>query len=467
MIPSYVRVDELSEETMSAAKDDDEEQEEEGTTKKSKPATKRSNRFYGENAVNYAKDGSEVKPIIKDGMVEDWDSAMEQWQYMFEQLYVDYSEQPLLLTEPVWNTVDNRKKSLEVALETFQFPGFYLAAQPACSAFALGRPSALVVDIGHDIASVTPVVDGMVLAKSTLKTHYAGRYLSKQVLNKVLEKTELIPLYRVKSKVLADLDNGEALNWQRRAFQNITKTYDDYQIERTINDIKEIALRAPHFDTPVSAIAELNTEEIEKHYHTKTLELPNGAKFKTPTITNLEITSSLFNPKLYQDDEFQAESGEPEIQSRNDYVPLKRNMKKNDGETPAEEADTDTTPATKKLKTNQKSSKPEIRGIGSLASHSLSLVDVDLRTQLANNVILTGASSLIPGVADFLNHELSQNHPGLKFRLHASGNTVERKYQSWIGGSILASLGTFHQLWVSKKEYEEVGADRLLDERFR
>lgn len=35
---------------------------------------------------------------------------------------------------------------------------------------------------------------------------------------------------------------------------------------------------------------------------------------------------------------------------------------------------------------------------------------------------------------------------------------VERKYSAWIGGSILASLGTFQQMWVSKAEYDENGA---------
>jgi Actin len=31
---------------------------------------------------------------------------------------------------------------------------------------------------------------------------------------------------------------------------------------------------------------------------------------------------------------------------------------------------------------------------------------------------------------------------------------VERQYSAWIGGSILASLGTFHQLWISRAEYQ-------------
>jgi actin-related protein len=35
---------------------------------------------------------------------------------------------------------------------------------------------------------------------------------------------------------------------------------------------------------------------------------------------------------------------------------------------------------------------------------------------------------------------------------------AERRYSVWIGGSILASLGTFQQMWMSKAEYKEYGA---------
>merc|ERR1712061_732303 len=33
----------------------------------------------------------------------------------------------------------------------------------------------------------------------------------------------------------------------------------------------------------------------------------------------------------------------------------------------------------------------------------------------------------------------------------------ERKYSVWIGGSTLASLSTFQQMWISKQEYDECG----------
>lgn len=44
-----------------------------------------------------------------------------------------------------------------------------------------------------------------------------------------------------------------------------------------------------------------------------------------------------------------------------------------------------------------------------------------------------------------------------KIKIHAPAIPYERKYASWLGGSILASLGSFHQLWVTKEEYEEHG----------
>jgi actin-related protein len=44
--------------------------------------------------------------------------------------------------------------------------------------------------------------------------------------------------------------------------------------------------------------------------------------------------------------------------------------------------------------------------------------------------------------------------PTMKIKIIAP---PERKYSVWIGGSILASLSTFQQMWISKQEYDESG----------
>jgi len=83
---------------------------------------------------------------------------------------------------------------------------------------------------------------------------------------------------------------------------------------------------------------------------------------------------------------------------------------------------------------------------------------MDIRPHLLGNIVVTGATTLLNGFADRLHNELQAMYPGMRIKVQAAGLTSERRFGAWIGGSILGSLGTFHQMWISKKEYEEFGA---------
>jgi actin-related protein len=62
---------------------------------------------------------------------------------------------------------------------------------------------------------------------------------------------------------------------------------------------------------------------------------------------------------------------------------------------------------------------------------------------------------MFPGLADRLLKEIVGLAPSrMKVKIIAP---PERKYSIWIGGSILASLSTFQQMWISKQEYDESG----------
>lgn len=83
--------------------------------------------------------------------------------------------------------------------------------------------------------------------------------------------------------------------------------------------------------------------------------------------------------------------------------------------------------------------------------------DVDVRTDLFSNIVLSGSTTLIPGFADRLNDELLDLAPKKSaVRLVAS---PERHISAWIGGSILASLSTFQSMWISREEYDDVGTN--------
>merc|ERR1719206_898823 len=69
--------------------------------------------------------------------------------------------------------------------------------------------------------------------------------------------------------------------------------------------------------------------------------------------------------------------------------------------------------------------------------------------------ILSGGTTMYPGIADRMQKEITALAPStIKIKIIAP---PERKYSVWIGGSILASLSTFQQMWISKQEYDECG----------
>ncbi|KAK7249896.1 ATP binding [Aureococcus anophagefferens] len=81
--------------------------------------------------------------------------------------------------------------------------------------------------------------------------------------------------------------------------------------------------------------------------------------------------------------------------------------------------------------------------------------DVDIRKDLYCNIVLSGGTTMFPGVGERMTKELTALAPStMKIKVIAP---PERKYSVWIGGSILSSLSTFQSMWISKAEYDESG----------
>jgi actin beta/gamma 1 len=97
----------------------------------------------------------------------------------------------------------------------------------------------------------------------------------------------------------------------------------------------------------------------------------------------------------------------------------------------------------------------EAAGIHEFTYNSIMKCDMDLRRELYANIVMSGGTTMYPGIADRVNKEIvALAPPGVKVKVIAP---PERKYSVWIGGSILASLTTFQQMWITKEEYDESG----------
>jgi len=97
----------------------------------------------------------------------------------------------------------------------------------------------------------------------------------------------------------------------------------------------------------------------------------------------------------------------------------------------------------------------EASGIHDCTSQTIMKCDVDIRKDLYGNIVLSGGTTMFPGIGERMTKELTALAPStMKIKVVAP---PERKYSVWIGGSILSSLSTFQQMWISKAEYDESG----------
>lgn len=398
---------------------------------------------FGDDAIHDPLASLDIRnPMSKEGMVEDWDTATQLWEYAITSrltsfkpsdprtngLNIDPSEHamelpevsegertldehPLLMTETAWNTSKNREKSIEIAMENWGCPAFWLARNSVMAAFGAGKATALVIDVGASTASVVSIHDGLILKKSVQKSPVAGNWLSSQLrsLFSTMEpKVDLVPHFMIASKMPVDAGAPAQATYRKYA-NNISDSFRALEEERVLTEFKESVVQVWTGPGRLSSQAPngMSNQDYVKSLPGRVFEFPDGAN-QMWSVERMSVAEGLFDEKV--------------------ALPVT-------GEPPVTKAQT----------------------IPEMVKQSISGTDVDIRPHLLGNIVVTGGTSLINGFTDRLHSELVGMYPGMRIKIHAAGLTAERRFGSWIGGSILGSLGTFHQMWISRKEYEEFG----------
>jgi len=355
-------------------------------------------RHFGEQGPSMWRSGMEVTSPIKDGLIHDFDPIPSMISHAIETcLGCNPQEHPVLVTEPTWNTPANRERIAEIMFEEFKIPAFYIANTGVLNAFAAGKGSALVVDIGHDIASVTPVFDGFVLRKGVNRSSIPSMVRSNAhyLLTHPFENrppATLLPHQLIANRKPVD------------AFQPPNFTVRDDRMSTTTDSWKSWAEQR-EVDEWLLSVGGI----LEQGWSVNTVQQRPPRQYEFPTGFN-----AFFGTERYLSGEIYF--SQAHLQFAVPEPPKTINM---------------------------------------LCEAALSACDPDLRMNLLNHVVLTGGGSLMTGFADRLTHELNGRYGTGK--VQAAGNILERKHGAWLGGSILGSLGTFQQLWISQEEWREHG----------
>ena len=377
----------------------------------------------GDGALGASSEDTEVVWARREGRVADWDAVEALWSHALGTvLSSDPREHPVLACTATYESAADRAKLAELLAESLQVPAFFLARNAMLSAFSLGRASALVLDVGAARSVCAPVQDGFVLARGVRSSGVAGDLVDDHLVR--LLETQLLPQQRkaapgqrVPIRVPALMSKRPApeaaLEPQPAAWvvedkaperaARVAASYVDLQRRAVVQDLRANVCRV---------WTELGYEDSRAAVYAKErYELPDG-------------TQVFLGPERFR-------SGELLVRPEFDRAFVAEQLQ--DKELPL--------------------------SLPLLVKEALQGVHVDLRRELVQQIILVGGGSLMPGTVERLTKELALVLPSaLKPRFLTPGK-LERSFSTFTGGSILATLGSFQQLWISKKEYDEHGVN--------
>lgn len=93
-------------------------------------------------------------------------------------------------------------------------------------------------------------------------------------------------------------------------------------------------------------------------------------------------------------------------------------------------------------------------GIHNIIFKACSACNVKEQPNMYENIVLSGGNTLFPFLTDRLENMMAKL---VLSKIEISARP-ERKFSTWIGGSILASVPNFEKMCIGREEYEEHGA---------
>lgn len=357
-------------------------------------------------------DSMDVVPLMEEGVVTDWDLVEKVWEHAEEtRLKAKLSDHPVLLSEKPFNSSQSRMKYTEIMFEKFGVPAEFMSKDAVLACFSIGRTTAALADVGGDTTVVTPVVDGWVESKGIVKSLLGSNALQRYYLH-LLEQANggvpIAPLSPARMKSVGTLRPSLAERLRMDVARDMMTLAG-----RTSDTIFEE--NAPHFAS-----------------------IP-AVPFRLPDGTEVGIGMDRFRV--------------PELLVNTSEL------------TKALASDDGTCPSTLRALA-ESLDRPgfALRPLQVAIVDSVLACEREQQASLLNGVVLAGGGCCFEGLQERLKGEiegcLDAPSTGWRVKVLAAGAN-ERKVSTWLGGSILGSLGSFHEMWLSKAEYEEHGAQMI------
>lgn len=334
--------------------------------------------YVGEEALRL-RGVMRISYPLEHGIVKDWDGFKKIVDFTFREcLRVDPSHYAVLLTEAPLNPRESREKMAEIMFEDFRVSRLYVAMQALVAAYAVGKLTGLIVDMGDGVCHAVPIYEGFVLRHAIQRTNIGGRDITNYLSRLLMHHRGVALTTTAEREIVRDIK-------EKLCYVSINPEAELAAIYGESERVKEYYAGAPP-----EGVKPEPAEYI----------LPDGSsvtlfeeRFLAPEV--------LFSPGLIGRDE---------------------------------------------------------PGLHEIIFDAIMACDIDVRKAMIENIVLTGGSSMFPGLKERVEKEINAMLADAGIRLKANVITPEnRQYAVWIGCSRLASLPEFQRSWIEREEYEREG----------
>lgn len=416
------------------------------------------------------------------------------------------SKYPLLMVERSYNPPPIRQQLLEILMEECQLPATFLGRDATMACYACGRTTSTVIDIGYSGTTVSPVSEGYVEQKGIRRAPVGSMAMDELAVSQIQailngsgsnKKNTLKPLYQVRSPNAQRKDA-----FRRLALLEIGRDCRESGAGQAINTVASKSLQVPSMSY---CLPDGQTVDISSQYRFAVADLVVGRapehEEPKPREDSLEKTKKEYEEILRlanEENDFDSAGGSNEDDEERAEERAKERKEQSEKYTEATAVGLTSRTGTKRSRQSV-SSKPRDKVTKSAlppnvnfdnrilqracAPYLETIMEQLTATPVANmvcdaafrcereqqpavlgNVVLAGGGACIgpteQSVPDTLKEQIEAiihtHTPGWRVKILSPG-LQERAIASWLGGSILASLGTFHEMWITKKEYEEWG----------
>ncbi|KAL1488890.1 hypothetical protein ABEB36_014682 [Hypothenemus hampei] len=113
-------------------------------------------------------------------------------------------EHPVLLTQPPKNPQKDKEKLAEILFENFQAPALYEEVHSVLTFYASGKSAGLILESGHGLTSVVPILSGYAISEAILRLDVGGGEIDKYLANFVNEKQPDNPITNEEARILKE-----------------------------------------------------------------------------------------------------------------------------------------------------------------------------------------------------------------------------------------------------------------------